>query len=213
MHTTVSRRGRAYVAGCLAAAVVAAVGGVVLLTGGDDKPAAISAPKATTSAPTPSPIISTPLAPTDAAAEAAKAAYLEYVRVDDLVAQGGYKNLRPYDTIAISPERTDLVLVARRSAGERRVGANKVDALDVKDVSLSHNVKIYPRVQLLACLDVSGTDVLDARGRSLISSKRLPRVKVSVVVQQIPAAAFTGSGRKAGWYVSNVDYPSGGVAC
>ena len=217
MPRTDSHRGRghAYIAGCLVAAVVAAVGGVVLLTGGDDKPnTAPSPPRAqTTSSPTPVPVVRTPPKPADVAAAAAKATYIDYLRVDDQVAQGGFKNLKPYDAVAISPERTELVVVARRSAGERRVGANKIYSLGVQKVSLAGDTKIYSKVELLACLDVTGTDVVNAQGRSLVSPKRLPRVKVNVVVQQIQAAAFTGSGRKAGWYVSNVDYPGGGVAC
>lgn len=217
MPSTDSHRGRtrAYIAGCLVAAVVAAVGGVLLLTGGGDKPAAVPTPPPTqvTSSPAPAPAISTPPKPADVAVAAAKAKYIEYLRVDDQVAQGGFKNLKPYDAVAISPERTELVVVARRSAGERRVGANRVYSLGVRKVSLSSNAKIYPKVELLACLDVTGTDVVNAQGRSLVSPKRLPRVKVNVVVQQIPAAAFTEPGRKAGWYVSNVDYPGGGFAC
>jgi hypothetical protein len=80
-----SRRGgnRAVVAGCLLAAAAAAAVGVALLTGGDDTPApAPTTPPATSSSsPAPAPTVSTPATPQDVAAEAAKARYLDYLRV------------------------------------------------------------------------------------------------------------------------------------
>ncbi len=208
-------RNRAYVAGCLVAAAAAAVGGVVLLTGGNSKPAArpTSPPPVTTSA-APSPTISTPPKPEDLAVAAAKAKYLEYVRVDDRVSQGGYKNLDLYDAVAVSPERTEVVLVARRSAGIHTSGNAVVASLAVQSVKLTTNpVQSFSEVRLRACVDVRKVKAFKADGTSAVTADRLPRIAVNVLVQMVPAKAFEGTGRRAGWYVSKVEYPGGGTAC
>ena len=217
MPTTDSHRdrSRAYVAGCLVAAVVATVGGVVLLTGGDDKPntAPSPPPAQTTSSPTPAPVVSTPLKPADVAAAAAKAKFLEYVRVSDRVTQGGYKNLKLYDAVVISPERTDLALEAIHSAGIRTTGSTVVATLGVTSVKLSSDPKkAFSEVGLAGCLDVQGVKAFKADGTSAVAATRLPRIAFTALVQMIPASSFT-DGRATGWYVGKVTYPGGGTAC
>ena len=214
MPRTDSGRGRAYVAGCLVAAVVATVGGVVLLTGGDDKPdAAPTAPPApVTSSPTPAPTV--PPTPNDLAATAAKAKFLEYVRVNDRVAQGGYKNLKLYDAVAVSPERTSLAAAARRLAGIRSTGSTQVATLGVKSVKLSKDPKkAFSEVGLAGCLDVTQVKAFKADGSSAITATRLPRIAFTARLQMVPAASFNEPGRRGGWYVSDVEYPGGGTAC
>lgn len=207
-------RGRAYVAGCLVAAVVAAVGGVVLLTGGDDKPntAPSPPPAPVTSSPTPAPTV--PPTPNDLAATAAKAKLLEYVRVNDRVAQGGYKNLKLYDAVAVSPERTSLAAAARRLAGIRSTGSTQVATLGVKSVKLSNDPKkAFSEVGLAGCLDVTQVKAFKADGSSAITATRLPRIAFTARLQMVPAASFNEPGRRGGWYVSDVEYPGGGTAC
>lgn len=213
---TDSHRGRAYVAGCLIAAVVAAVGGVVLLTGGNDKPdAATTAPPATTkSTATQAPVTSTSPKPEDLAVEAAKAKFLGYVRVSDRVSQGGYKNLALYDTVAVSPERTELALEARRSQGIQTTGSTVVATLDATSVKLTTDPrKAFSRVALAGCLDVRGVKALRSDGTSAIAATRLPRIAFTALVEMVPTSSFNQPGRHGGWYVSKVEYPGGGTAC
>lgn len=207
-------RRRAYIAGCLVAAVAAATAGVVLLSGGDSEPAAAPttppAPPPTSAVPSPPP--SAAPRPADVAAAAAKAKYLQYVSVNDAVAQGGYKNLKPYDAVAIDPERAELTAAARRLAGIRTTGASEVATLGVQSVKLATNPKFYSDVRLTGCLDVRGVKAFRADGSSAVTATRLPRIAFAVLVQKIPAAAFT-DGRPGGWYVAKVEYPGGGTAC
>jgi len=208
-------RGRGYVAGYLVSAVLAAVGGVALLTGGDGKPEAVPAPPPTAvaSSPAPSLTASLPPKPQDVAATVAKAKYLEYVRVHDQVGQGGYKNLTLYDVVAVSPERTDLALEARRSAGIRTTGSSKVATLSVQSVKLTTDPhRTFSEVGLTGCLDVRGVKAFKADGSSAIAATRLPRISFTALVQMVPASAFT-DGRTGGWYVAKVAYPAGGTAC
>lgn len=207
-------RRRAYIAGCLVAAVAAATAGVVLLSGGDNEPAAAPttppAPAPTSAAP--SPTVTAAPTPADVAVAAAKSKYLEYLRADDRVAQGGYKNLKPYDAVAIDPERTQLTVTARRSAGIRTTGSAEVATLGVESVKLATSSKSYSEVRLRGCLDVQKVKAFKADGSSAIAPTRLPRIAFKVLVQKIPTAAFT-DGRPGGWYVSMVEYPGGGTAC
>ena len=207
MPTTESHRGRnrAYVAGCLVAAVIAAVGGVVLLTGGDDTPEAAptTPPAPVTSSPTPAPTASVPPKPEDIAVAAAEAKYLEYLQVTRAVAQAGYVDLAPFDTVAIDPENVVLLQTAERLAGTTITGDVEVVSLTVQSVELDPPGE-YPSVGLLACLDVSGITAVDpATGESVVSPDRPDRLKSEAVVRNIPSGAFT-DGRQAGWYVAEV---------
>ncbi len=198
-------RNRAYVAGCLVAAVVAAVGGVVLLTGRDDTPeAAPTPPPATvTSNPTPSPVVSAPPTPEVLAADQARARYLEYLRVTDEVAQAGYVDLAPFDTVAIDPENIVLAQTAERLAGITTTGDVEVASLTVQSVELDPPGE-YPSVRLLACLDVAAVTAVDpATGESVVSPDRPDLLKSEAVVRNIPPGAFT-DGRQPGWYVAEV---------
>ncbi len=199
-------RNRAYVAGCLAGAVVAAVGGVVLLTGGDDTPEAAPAPPPApvASSPAPSPVVSAPPTPEDLAAEAAKAKYRQYLRVTDEVAQAGYVDLAPFDTVSIDPQNIVLARTAESYAGITTTGEVEVVSLTVQSVELDPPGE-YPSVSLLACLDVSGTTAVDAAtGESVVPPDFPDLLKSEVVVRNIPPGAFT-DGRQPGWYVAEVE--------
>lgn len=196
--------------------VLSVVGILAILTGGDDKPAAAppvpSAPAMTS--PAPEPVISVPPKPEDVAADAAKAAFLEYLRVTDQVAQGGYRNLEPYDAVAISPERSELAVEARRSAGVRTTGNAEVVTLGVRSVTLTTDPeRAFSEVRLQGCLDVQGVKAFRADGSSAVTADRLPRIGVEVLVQMVPASSFNEPGRRDGWYVAKVEYPGGGTAC
>ena len=202
-------RSRAVVVSCLVAAVAATVGGVVLLTGNGNKPGAAptAPPTPVTPSPTAAPAVNVPLKPADIAAAEAKAKYLEFLGVRSRIAGAGYANLKAYDSVAISPARSLLNAEGRRLAGRRVTGQTKVASLSVTDVKLPADPAFYASVRLLACLDVSGTDVVDANGKSLLTPGRLNRIKSDVLMRKIPAAAFKdGSGRQ-GWYVAIIDQP------
>lgn len=198
-------RNRAYVAGCLVAAVVAAAAGVVLLTGGDDTPEAVptTPPAPVASSPAPSPVVSAPPTPEDLAAEAAQAKYREYLQVTRDVAEAGYADLAPFDTVAIDPQNIVLAQTAERLAGIAIAGDTKVVSLTVQSVELDPPGE-YPSVSLLACLDVSDlTGVDPATGESVVPANRPDLLKSEVVVRNIPPGAFT-DGRQPGWYVAEV---------
>jgi len=218
MPSTDSRRGRnrAYVAGCLVAAAGAAVGGVVLLTGGNSKPATrpTSPPPPVTTSATPAPTISSPLKPEDLAVAAAKAKYLEYVRVHDQVGKGGYKNLKLYDSVAVSPERTELALEATRTAAVRTSGSSVIATLGVESVKLTTDPKrSFSEVRLRGCLDVRAVKAFKADGTTAIRANRVPRIAFTALVQMVPASSFNQPGRVGGWYVAMVEYPGGGTPC
>lgn len=205
MLSTDAHRGRhrVYIAGCLAAAVIAAVGGVALLTGRDGTSVAAPTTPPVAMSPAPTPTVSAPPKPEDVAAEQAKARYLDYLQVTDQVAQGGYTDLAAYDAVAIDPETGVLLLEARQNAGLRSTGATEVVSLTVQSVELDPPGQ-YPSIRLLACLDVSQVDLLDAAGKSLVPPDRPERLRSEALVQNIPPGAFT-DGRQPGWYVAEVE--------
>ena len=198
-------RNRAYVAGCLLAAVAAAVGGVALLTGGNvESEAAPTTPPPATSSPAPSPTVSTAPTPEDVAAEQAKARYLEYLRVTDQVANGGHTDLAAYDAVAIDPETGVLLQGAAQRAGKiTTTGETGVVSLTVQSVELDPPGD-YPSVRLLACLNVSQVTAVDAATGEPAAPPDFPdQITSEVLVQNIPPGAFT-DGREPGWYVADV---------
>lgn len=207
-------RGRVVIAGCVVGAVAAATVGVILLTGGDDKPNAgpTAPPTPSLTSPAPTPTISTPPKPEDLAVTAAKAKFTEYVQVRDRITQGGYKNLKLYDTVAISPARTQLLLEAKRTTAIRTTGDSEVVALSVQSVKLATDPKSYDEVRLRGCLDVQAVKAFKADGSSAVTADRLPRIAFTATVQNVPAAAL-GDGRPGGWYLAELGYPGGGTKC
>jgi hypothetical protein len=200
-------RERALIAVCAIVTIVAIIGIILLSTGGDEParttPLASLAP--TEGTPSSSPV---PATAEDIAAEEAKARFLEYSRVEDLIGQGGYDNPELYDSVLIDPLNTQFKLAARRTPeGQRTTGEVKVVSLIVQVVHLpSDPLRNYPEVRLLACLDVSGTDAVDADGNSIVPPDRLARIKSEVLLQKIPREAFAsvGDDRPAGWYISEL---------
>jgi hypothetical protein len=206
MPSTDAHRGRnrAYVAGCLVAAVAAAVLGVALLIGGDDTPmAAPTSAPSVTSSPAPTPTVSTSPTPEDVAAEQAKARYLEYLRVSDQVANGGYTDLELYDTVAIDPESGVLLQAAAQLSELTTGGEVEVVSLTVLSVDLDPPGE-YPSVRLLACLDVSQLTAVNSAGESAVSPDRPNLLRSEAVVRNIPPGAFS-DGREPGWYVAEVE--------
>ena len=197
---------RAVVAGCLLAAAAAAAVGVALLTGGDDTPAPapITPPATSSSSPAPAPTVSTPATPQDVAAEAAKARYLDYLRVTDQVADSGFIDPAAWSTVAIDPESGVLLQGAQQNQrdGISTTSDTEVLSLSVKSVDLDPPGD-YPSVRLLACLDVSRNTAVNAAGESVRDPNFPDRLRSEAVVKNIPPEAFT-DGRRPGWYVAEV---------
>lgn len=208
VHRDGGRR-RAYIVGCLVAAVAATVGGVVLLTGGGNSPdAAPTVPPApVASRPTTAPPVSVQVKPADIAASEATIRYREYLRVRDEVSQGRYRNTKLYDSVAISPERTQLLIEARQFAGLYTKGNVVVASLSVQSVKLSTDPRVYPQVHLRACLDVTGVAGFNPDGTSAVSLTRLPRIKSEVVLWKVSAAQLGNAKRTPGWYVTTIKQP------
>lgn len=205
--STRRRRERIFVLACAAVTVAAMTGLVLLLTGDDDEPS--TTPPLSSIEPTNGSSSSppAPMTPEDVAAEEAKSRYLEYTRVEDLIGQSGYDNLELYDSVLIDPLNTQFKLAARRAPeGQRTTGDVEVVSLTVLAVQLPDDPRKYPEVRLQACLDVSGTDALDADGNSIVGPDRLDRIKSEALLQKVPQEAFAsvGDDRPSGWYVAEL---------
>lgn len=188
------------IAGVLAA-VLSVVGIVAILTGKDEKPEVVptALPSAAAPSTTPStvPVLRTP---EDLAAAEAEARYREFLRVDDEVGQGGYQSSAPYDAVSVPPARTERELaVHSRPPGSRLVGTTQLASLSVTKVDLEVLPGSYPTVVLQACVDVSGVDLLDRTGRSLVLPERVDRTKSTVTLYQYEVG--TKGAELGGWYV------------
>lgn len=200
------RRGRGerlvIIAGVLTA-VLSLAGIVVLLTGGDEEPVVVPTALPSAAAPSVAPsVVPVVQTPEDLAAAAAEARYREYLRVDDEVGQGGYISAAPYDAVSVVPERANLELVfraARKTPGRRQVGTTEVAALSVTSVDLTPVPGGYPRIVLQACVDVSGVDVVDGAGRSIVTADRVRRSKSTVTMYSYKPG--TKGAELGGWYV------------
>lgn len=196
---------RLVIAGSVLATVLA-IGGIAYLFLGDDEPAATPLPAPTTveepSPTAPAEPPPTPATPEDLAAEQAQVRYLDYLRVTDQVAQGGYTDLARYNTVAVDPETGALLQDAAQLAGITTAGDTEVVSLSVQSVELNPPGQ-YASVRLLACLDVSRVTAVNAAGESVVPADRPDRLRSEAVVQNIPPGAFT-DGREPGWYVAEL---------
>ena len=64
---------------------------------------------------------------------------------------------------------------SQRKADQKQVGDTKIAKLDVQSVNLDNtdpSAGKVPTVQIDVCWDVSGVDVVDATGKSIVSSSR-----------------------------------------
>jgi hypothetical protein len=184
-----------------------ALAGIAFLLLGEDEGEEPGSP-----APTPAEQASTepsvepaPQTPADVAAAEAQERYLQYVRVYDDIAEGGFAEPERYRTVAIDPHLAELFLSARRLTGIRSTGSTEVASLVVQAVDLDPPGD-YPSVRLLACLDVSQVTAVDASGKNAVQPDRLNRVRSEVTLRSIPAEAFN-DGRPAGWYVAQLEQP------
>lgn len=131
-------------------------------------PAASGTPSPSSPAPTTS--SSTPPSESKTASAAASALVRKYFTTIDRLRQDPKQPASDLDAVASSTElvaQTKL-LKSQRQSGMHQTGDTKVVELKVESVSLDQ-----PATALIdVCWDVSGVDVLDAGGKSVVTSKR-----------------------------------------
>lgn len=162
----------------------------------------VAATQPTTSAPT------TPaLTPQQRAEAEAEARYREFVQVDSSIAQAGYRDFKPYDTVAVDPERKYLRVqaVRGRAAGERVIGDIKVVRVSVVSTELERGPGNYPRIVLRVCEDVRGVNVVDRSGKSTVKADRNDFYLSIVTMQQYQPG--TKGAEAGGWYVYEMKTP------
>lgn len=185
--------------------VLSVIGVGFIVAGGGEEP--VVEPTAQPSAAVPSiapsavPVVKTP---EDLAAEAAEARYREFLMVDDSVGQAGFTSSAPYDTVTVTPERLVRETQFRQArqavgVGGRQVGNQELASLSVTSVDLTPEPGGYPTVVLQACVDVSGIDVVDRSGKSLVVPERIDRAKSTVTMYEY--APGTRGAERGGWYV------------
>ena len=176
--------------------VLAIIGITILVTSGDK--AAIAPPLTATTAPSTQP---TQQSPEDQAAATAQARYRDFLRVVDAVGIAGFVSDAPLKAVAVPPELVVQQLTVRQSKpqGRRQNGYTRLTSLSVSSVDLTPPAGGYPEVVLQACVDVSGVDVTDRTGKSVVTAGRAPRSK-STVTMYAYKKGIVGA-EAGGWYV------------
>jgi hypothetical protein len=140
--------------------------------------------------------------PEDLAAAAAQERYREFLDVRAAVAQGGYKSSAPFDAVTVAPERVFQETAfrnAQETPGLRQIGTTQIASMSVTSVDLTPEPGGYPEVVLQVCLDVSGVDIVDGSGNSIVSQDREDRSKSTVTLYQYEPG--TKGAETGGWYV------------
>lgn len=157
-----------------------------------------------TSGPTvPSPTATTQTVQQQAGA-AAVARVIDYERVLGELATDPSKPLDTLYTVATQPDVTDEIraLLQQRAAHDRQAGSARVTSSRVQNVSLTNSPRgqpaVYPRVQVAACVDVSGVQGFDPSGKSIVSKGRLPFLLTELTLTN---ARYPDP---SGWLVSTV---------
>lgn len=146
---------------------------------GDDgaDPLGTPTPTLTTSSPRPTTATSTPATDSETAAAAASALIESYYNVRNALRQDSTQPLTLLNSVASGTElaaQRNLFLRERRE-GLRQVGETTIAELTVESVNLDDSTpKIgkLPTVQIDACFDVSGVDIVDVKGESVVPPER-----------------------------------------
>ncbi len=179
-----------------------AIVGIAYLVLAGDEPEATPPPVAVDQPAEPDPV-EPPVAQTPAAVAAAEAQerYREFLRIADQIGREGYESSALYDTVLVSPQRSIQELAFRKAQqlpDARLVGSAQVASLSVVSVDLEPEPGGYPTVVLQTCVDVSGVDVVDGSGNSLVSPERVNRTRSTVTLYRLEATTE----RPAGWYIT-----------
>jgi hypothetical protein len=180
----------------LAAGIVTllAAGGITVIEAGRStaphpKTSASHSPSTSATAPTPE----------DLAVVAAEGRYRQFLQVVDTIGLAGFRDAAALRTVAVPPERTVQLLAVRQSNGLRQQGRTRLSSLEVSSVVLNPATGDYPSVVLQACLDVSGVDVVDRSGHSVVTRDRAKRSRSTVTMYKY-AKGTTGA-EVGGWFV------------
>ena len=193
---------RVVIAVSLLVTLLAIVGIAYFVMGGDEPEGPTPAPVIVNEPAEPDPV-EPPVTqtPEDVAAAEAQERYREFLRIDDQIGQDGYQSSARYDEVLVSPQRSIQELAFRQAQelpDARLVGNKELASLSVVSVDLKPEPGGYPTVVLQACVDVSGVDVVDGSGNSLVSPERRDRTRSTVTLYQLEATPE----RPAGWYIT-----------
>ncbi len=154
---------------------------VTACSNGDNVPAQSGSPAASTSptpssqAPTTAP--TTPSSETELAAETASTLLLQYFATVDQLRQQPKRPISELGAVATSTQLAaqKKLIQDQRSNGLHQTGSTTIAKLAVQSVNLDNadpTAGKVPTIQIDVCYDVSGVDILDSRGRSVVSPDR-----------------------------------------
>ena len=177
-------------------AVLAAAAAAVLLGActTDADPGAAPTPSNTAPLTAPSPTVEPTPEPTmlspDEAGERAQSAVEAYLALFDEVSANPDTDLAELGQVAHGRalDWATHQISTWRQAGHTGVGAQVASDFTVTAVELDPDDSAevdYPSVELTACVDVSGTDIVDEDGKSVVIADRLDRVLVDYLVWNI----------------------------
>ena len=150
---------------------------VAALTSCADGNDPVATPTPSLSSPAPTTSTSTPPSDSEIASEAASVLVTQYYATVDRLAQQPSESLDALAMVATGIQLTaqQTALRGQRKAGQKQIGDIKIARLDVQSVNLDNADPAagkVPTVQIDVCWDVSGVDVVDATGKSVVSSSR-----------------------------------------
>lgn len=131
----------------------------------------------TASDPTGSP---SPSTDSERASEAAASLIRQYFAVVDQARQDPTVPASRLKSVAAGTELSaqEIFLEKQRKQRRRQIGGLRIESMSVKSVNLS----AHPTVQVHVCWDVSGVDVVDAHGKSVVNESRKPVGWTSLMV-------------------------------
>jgi hypothetical protein len=183
--------------------MLALAGITILVVGGGDDPAPPPpAPAAVDEPADTEPVQEPAQTPEDVAAAEAEERYREFLRVGDEVGQDGFASADPFDAVTVLPERAYQETAfrnAQRTPGLRQIGTTQIASLSVTSVDLTPEPGGYPKVVLQACLDVTGVDIVDGTGQSVVLPEREERSKSTVTMYRYEPG--TKGAEAGGWFV------------
>jgi len=118
-----------------------------------------------------------PTSPSESATAAATATVNDYYAIRNQLRRDPTQPLSKLKSVAISTELTtqQTLFKREREQGLHQTGETKVVELEVQSVNLDNSdpqAGKVPTVQIDVCFDVSGVDVLDADGKSVVTPER-----------------------------------------
>ena len=134
-------------------------------------------PRSNPPASSPSTSSPTPTSPSESATAAATATVNDYYAIRNQLRRDPTQPLSRLKSVAISTELTtqQTLFKRERKQGLHQTGETKVVELEVQSVNLDNSdpqAGKVPTVQIDVCFDVSGVDVLDADGKSVVTPDR-----------------------------------------